>query len=99
MIQEWFEKAKFGIFIHWGIYAVRGVEESWAFFRGDMSHKDYMDQTMGFTASRYNPDAWAQAIAGSGARYVVISSKHHERCLVGYAGWILVGSQQYPCQT
>ena len=38
----WFADAKFGIFIHWGIYAVNGTDESWAFFNGYISHADYL---------------------------------------------------------
>lgn len=83
MVQPWFADAKLGIFIHWGLYAVKGVEESWAFFRGDMPHDEYMAQKSGFTADRYDPEAWADAIAGSGARYAVVSSRHHE----GLALW------------
>ncbi len=34
---EWFLDAKLGIFIHWGIYAVKGIPESWSFFRGEIT--------------------------------------------------------------
>ena len=80
---EWFEDAKLGIFIHWGIYAVNGVDESWAFYNKKMSWPDYMQQLKGFTASRYNPAAWADLIKSSGARYAVITTKHHD----GVALW------------
>lgn len=80
---EWFDDAKLGIFIHWGIYAVDGVGESWSFFNGHISHEDYMAQASRFTASRYKPEAWAELIAKSGARYTVITSKHHD----GVALW------------
>ena len=83
MVQEWFTDAKLGIFITWGIYSVDGVEESWAFFRGDVSHKDYMAQLNGFTASAYRPGEWAELIAQSGAQYTVLTTKHHE----GVALW------------
>lgn len=43
-MQPWFPEAKLGIFVHWGIYAVRGVAESWSFFGGDISHEQYMEQ-------------------------------------------------------
>ena len=39
---RWFEEAKLGIFIHWGIYSVNGISESWSFFNGYISHSDYM---------------------------------------------------------
>lgn len=80
---QWFADAKLGIFIHWGIYAVNGVSESWSFFNGDISHEDYLKQTEGFTASNYQPEYWAKLIKESGARYSVITSKHHD----GFALW------------
>lgn len=74
----WFRDAKLGIFIHWGIYSVQGISESWSFHNGHISHHDYMQQCKGFTASAYHPQAWAQLIAESGARYAVLTSKHHD---------------------
>jgi alpha-L-fucosidase len=75
---QWFQDAKLGIFIHWGIYSVNGVDESWAFFNKKMSHADYMKQLNGFTASNYDPAAWADLIQRSGAKYAVITTKHHD---------------------
>ncbi len=75
---QWFADAKLGIFIHAGIYAVKGVSESWSFHNGNISHKDYMDQLKGFTNKNYDPAAWADLIARSGARYAVITTKHHD---------------------
>jgi alpha-L-fucosidase len=75
---NWFADARLGIFIHWGIYAVDGVDESWAFYNKKMSHAAYMKQLNGFTAKHYNPEAWASLIKESGARYSVITTKHHD---------------------
>lgn len=47
---EWFSQAKLGIFIHWGIYAVNGVSESWSFFNKYLPYNEYMKQCEGFTA-------------------------------------------------
>ena len=80
---EWFADAKLGIFIHWGIYAVDGVSESWSFHNREVSYDDYMRQLDGFTASEYDPEAWATLIQKSGARYTVITTKHHD----GVALW------------
>ena len=80
---QWFADAKFGIFIHWGIYAVDGITESWSFFDGYVSYADYMKQAKGFTASDYDPQAWADLIKASGAKYAVLTSKHHD----GMALW------------
>ena len=78
MMQPWFSEAKLGIFLHWGIYAVNGIPESWSFFKGDISHKDYMKQCEGFTAENYDPRAWADLFARAGARYAVLTTKHHD---------------------
>ena len=52
---EWFANAKLGIFIHWGIYSVKGVSESWSFFNKYLPYEEYMSQKDGFTASKYDP--------------------------------------------
>ena len=80
---KWFEEAKLGIFIHWGIYSVNGISESWSFYNGYISHTDYMKQLNGFNAKNYDPKEWANLIAESGAKYTVITSKHHD----GFALW------------
>ena len=79
----WFDSAKLGIFIHWGIYAVDGVSESWSFYNNYLPYEQYMAQMDGFTAARYDPAAWAKLIKESGAQYTVITSKHHD----GVALW------------
>lgn len=80
---EWYGDAKLGIFIHWGIYAVNGVSESWSFHNGTISWEDYMKQLSGFTAKNYDPEKWADLIKESGARYSVLTTKHHD----GVALW------------
>lgn len=80
---QWFEDARLGIFIHWGIYSVEGTSESWAFHNRHISHEHYMKQIEGFKAEKYDPKAWVDLIKSSGARYAVITSKHHD----GVALW------------
>ena len=80
---QWFKDAKLGIFIHWGIYAVNGIDESWSFYNGKISYDDYMKQLDDFTADNYNAEEWAKLIKESGAKYTVITSKHHD----GVALW------------
>ncbi len=75
---QWFADAKLGIFIHIGIYAVDGVDESWSFHNKKISHADYMKQLNGFTLKKYDPAMWADLIKESGARYAVITTKHHD---------------------
>ncbi len=80
---DWFADAKLGIFIHWGIYAVDGTSESWAFYNKRVPYSAYMDQIKGFKANQYKPKEWAELIAQSGAKYAVITTKHHD----GVALW------------
>lgn len=83
MMHDWFLDAKFGIFIHWGIYSAGDTNESWAFFHGNISYEDYMAQAKTFTASKYDPEAWASLFEEAGAKYAVLTSKHHD----GFALW------------
>ena len=80
---QWFKDAKLGIFVHWGIYGVNGIDESWSFYNGYISHPDYMKQLNSFTAKNYDPVYWADLFKESGARYTVLTSKHHD----GVALW------------
>ena len=80
-IQEkmsWFADAKLGIFIHAGIYSVNGIDESWSFHNKKISHADYMKQLNGYTLNKYDPNYWADLIKESGAKYAVITTKHHD---------------------
>jgi len=89
---RWFEDAKFGIFIHWGIYAVGQYPESWSFFndgvpgqdpRDSLPHDLYMAQRHAFFARRYDPAAWCDLFTAAGAKYTVLTTKHHD----GMALW------------
>lgn len=82
-MQTWFTDAKLGIFVHWGIYAVDGVAESWSFHDGAVPHDRYMSQLARFTAARYQPRDWAGLFVRAGARYAVLTSRHHD----GVALW------------
>ena len=75
---QWFADAKLGIFIHAGIYSVNGIDESWSFHNKKISYADYMKQLHGFTLKNYDPEYWADLIKQSGARYAVITTKHHD---------------------
>lgn len=80
---QWFADAKLGIFIHWGIYSVNGISESWSFFNNYINHDAYMKQLDGFNAAKYQPAEWVNLIKESGAKYAVITTKHHD----GVALW------------
>lgn len=107
-IPGWFQQDKFGIFIHWGVYAVPSFslvipdgysEWYWANlhekeranhkavteFHNRVYGKDftYFDFAQQFKAELYNPTEWADIFKRSGAKYVVLTSKHHD----GFALW------------
>ncbi|NGN94840.1 alpha-L-fucosidase [Nocardioides sp. KC13] len=77
-IAPWFPEAKLGIFVHWGIYSVDGVAESWSFYDGRVPYPDYMSQIDRFTASAFDADAWAELFERAGATYAVLTAKHHD---------------------
>lgn len=99
---EWFTDAKFGIFIHWGVYSVPawGPKDRYAeWYWHDMQDKDgptwkfhvetygekffYQDFAPLFKAELYDPESWVDLFKRAGARYVVLTSKHHE----GFSMW------------
>jgi len=100
-VPTWFRDAKFGIFIHWGVYAVPGYTTKGGYAEwyqhgletGDSARKEYHRKRFGnltyyqladqFKAELYNPDEWARLFEKSGAKYIVLTSKHHD----GYALW------------
>ncbi|MFN5692857.1 MAG: alpha-L-fucosidase [Bacteroidota bacterium] len=100
-VPGWFKDAKFGIFIHWGVYAVPGYTTKGGYAEwyqhglenGDSARKEYHRKRFGnltyydladqFKAELYNPDEWARLFEKSGAKYIVLTSKHHD----GYALW------------
>ena len=64
-------------------YSKGETSESWAFHNGHISLADYMKQADAFTAANYDPEYWAKLIKESGAKYTVITTKHHD----GFALW------------
>ena len=104
---EWFQQDKFGIFIHWGVYAVPAYAPvipnsgdsyaEWYWYRLNEKNKNFTafhDKNYGadflypqfeqqFKAEMFDPNQWAEVFKKSGAKYVVLTSKHHE----GYCLW------------
>lgn len=74
---QWFRDAKFGMFIHWGPYAVIGRHE-WARHRFQIPQAQYDVYARSFNPVRFNADEWVGLAYGAGARYIVITSKHHD---------------------
>ena len=74
--QREFAADRFGIFLHWGIYAMYGQGE-WYLNYG-LNEKEYSKAAGGFYPAAFNADEWAEAIKGSGARYITFTSRHHD---------------------
>ncbi|CAG0887102.1 unnamed protein product [Cyprideis torosa] len=100
VVPNWYDEAKFGIFIHWGVYSVPSTMSEWfwwewqgaippsktavEFMDNNFSPKmTYQDFGPMFTAEFYDPVEWAKLFSASGAKYVVLTSKHHE----GFTLW------------
>jgi alpha-L-fucosidase len=75
--RQWFNDSKFGIFIHWGPYSVIGRHE-WARHRYQIPQQEYDTYARAFNPSRYNADEWVRLFEQAGAKYVVITTKHHD---------------------
>ena len=89
---SWFEDAKFGIFMHWGIFSVPAHHNEWyekhmyspaesqwhADHFGPQETFGYKDFIPLFTAAQWDPNAWAQLFKKSGARLVIAMGQHHE---------------------
>ena len=74
---KWFHEARFGIFIHWGVYSVPAHGE-WYMNNAKVPVATYKAFAKDFTADKYDPQAWAQLFADAGAKYMVITAKHHD---------------------
>ncbi|HLK16902.1 MAG TPA: alpha-L-fucosidase [Fimbriimonadaceae bacterium] len=79
---SWFTEARFGMFIHWGLYALAARHE-WVKSIERISDADYQKYFERFDPDLFDPDAWAQAAADAGMKYFVITTKHHE----GFCLW------------
>lgn len=93
-VPAWYRNAKFGIFIHWGVYSVPAFHSEWyprnMYIQGSAEyehhiktygpHRDfgYKDFIPLFKAEKFNPDAWAALFQEAGARYVIPVAEHHD---------------------
>jgi len=79
---SWFTKDRFGMFIHWGLYALPARHE-WIRNRERISNEAYEKYFRHFDPDLYDPKLWADAAAYAGMKYFVITTKHHE----GFCLW------------
>lgn len=72
-----FQDAKFGIFLHWGLYSMLATGE-WTMTNKDLNYREYQKLAGGFYPSRFNAHDWVVAIKASGAKYICFTTRHHE---------------------
>ncbi len=78
----WFEQARFGLFIHWGLYSLAARHE-WVQSRECIPPADYERYLRFFEPDLFDPGEWARRARRAGMRYMVVTSKHHE----GFCLW------------
>ena len=75
--RQWFREAKFGMFIHWGVYALLGKGE-WIRTVDQIPQDEYAKLPPKFNPGRFDPDAWAGLAKRAGMQYMVVTTKHHD---------------------
>lgn len=92
---QWWREARFGMFIHWGVYAVPagtyeghqiGRAAEWIMNRGKIPVANYQQFSGQFNPVQYDPEAWVKMARDAGMKYIVITAKHHD-------GFALFGSK------
>ncbi|XP_068607795.1 plasma alpha-L-fucosidase-like [Brachionichthys hirsutus] len=94
----WYDQAKFGIFIHWGVFSVPGICTEWFWYLWEKEKRQpcvdfmqknyppdfkYQDFAPHFTAEFFDAKEWTDLFVSSGAKYIVLTTKHHE----GFTLW------------
>jgi len=79
---KWWTEARFGMFIHWGLYALPARHE-WVKHHERMTNEQYQKYFENFDPDLYDPKEWARMAKEAGMKYVVLTSKHHE----GFCLW------------
>ncbi len=79
---EWFTEARFGLYVHWGLYTL-GARHEWMRSREFLSNEEYEKYFRRFDPDLYDPAKWAKLAADAGMKYMVVTTKHHE----GFCLW------------
>uniref|UniRef100_A0A1A7X714 Alpha-L-fucosidase n=3 Tax=Iconisemion striatum TaxID=60296 RepID=A0A1A7X714_9TELE len=99
-LPSWYDEAKVGVFVHWGVFSVPGFDSEWFWWHWQGQKPPdpkcvsyirdnyppgfrYTDFPSQFHAQFFNPEDWADIFKASGAKYVVLTAKHHE----GFTNW------------
>lgn len=85
-IEDW-KDLRFGMFIHWGLYAIMGRGE-WAMWSEAIDVDEYRQLMHQFTADRFDARAWAATAKAAGMKYMVLTTRHHD----GFSLWDSPGS-------
>ena len=72
-----FQDSKFGIFLHWGLYAMLATGV-WTMTNNNLNYKEYAKLAGGFYPSRFSAKEWVSQIKASGAKYICFTTRHHE---------------------
>src|SRR6266545_674660 len=80
--RQWFQDARFGLFVHWGVYSVMGKGE-WVMNNTKMPVAEYEKVPPRFNPVKYDPAAWVAMVKQAGMKYITITSKHHD----GFGMW------------
>ena len=89
---EWWQNARFGIFIHWGVYSLLGGEykgvdygkemggasAEWIFKTAKIPKNEYREIAQKWNPRNYNPELWCKLAVQAGAKYIVLTAKHHD---------------------
>jgi alpha-L-fucosidase len=75
--RAWFQDAKFGLFVHWGVYSVLGVEE-WVMQIQEIDKPTYAKLGWFFNPVEFDPEAWVLMAKDAGMKYITITAKHHD---------------------
>src|SRR5205809_4976659 len=75
--REWFQDAKFGMFIHWGVYSVMGKGE-WVMNNDKIPVSEYEKLAPQFNPTQFDAAEWVALAKAAGMKYITITSKHHD---------------------
>ena len=75
--RKWFEEAKFGLFIHWGVYSILGDGE-WVMNNQNISINEYEKLPSFFNPTEFDPEKWVLMAKEAGMKYITITSRHHD---------------------
>ena len=94
---KWYRDARFGMFIHWGLYAIPAKTE-WLRSVYEIPKEEYEPYIHEFTAENYNPREWARLAKRAGMKYAVLTAKHHDGFCLFDSQYTDFKSTNTPCK-